>query len=584
MGTEASLIKDQNSNPAAYQDPKRNSKQLLESLPPDFREAVSANTHLFSYLQDILAMSYTVPAYYTQLSRSLMNLENINVIYPVGGPLFIHVYSEHAGARAMYHCVEPIIPLRSQDLLHVMGEAVAYRIKEDFEFKVEEEHIAKLKEILASAVSITNDTKELGEFHYDDRNRVVYTNEETYKVLEYTLIKNKVGLGVIDPLIKDSYIEDISCDGVGSIFIEHRIFSSCETTINFDNKRELDSYVKTLSERSGRPATFRRPIIDAVLPDGSRLNLVFGEELSLKGSNFTIRKFAAVPLSITQLCTYNTMDFMEAAYLWMLLEEGYNVWVCGETASGKTTTLKSMCTFIKPEAKVLTIEDTPEVILPHDNWIREATRQGEDEASSIGIFELLKSALRQRPNYIIVGEIRGKEGLIAFQAMQTGHGVMATFHASSVLKMIQRLTGYPIEVPKTYIDILNAVVIQSAVRNPKTGKPDRRVMSISEIVGYDPVEQSFNYVDLFKWNPTTDDHEFAGIGTSYLLEERLAMMRGISRRDVRKIYDELESRAEILRILAKREIFDYYEVWSYIKQISGLGIEKSLSMLKNGEM
>ncbi len=484
----------------------------------------------------------------------------------------------------MYHCVEPIIPLRSQDLLHVMEEAVAYRIKEDFEFKVEEEQIAKLKEILASAVSITHDTKELGEFHYDDRNRVVYTNEETYKVLEYTLIKNKVGLGITDPLIKDPYIEDISCDGVGSIFIEHKIFRSCETTINFDNKRELDAYVKTLSERSGRPATFRRPIIDAVLPDGSRLNLVFGEELSMKGSNFTIRKFAAVPLSITQICAYNTMDFMEAAYLWMLLEEGYNVWVCGETASGKTTTLKGMCTFIKPEAKVLTIEDTPEMVLPHDNWIREATRQGEDEASSIGIFELLKSALRQRPNYIIVGEIRGKEGLIAFQAMQTGHGVMATFHASSVLKMIQRLTGFPIEVPKTYIDILNAVVIQSAVRNPKTGKPDRRVMSISEIVGYDPVEQSFNYVDLFKWNPTTDVHEFAGIGTSYLLEERFAMMRGISRRDVRKIYDELESRAEILRILAKREIFDYYEVWSYIKQISGLGIEKSLSMLKKGEM
>ena len=392
----------------------------------------------------------------------------------------------------------------------------------------------------------------------------------------------KVRLGPLEPFIRDPYIEDISCDGVGPIFIEHKVFGSCETNIRFESEDELNEFVKRLSERTGKPVTFRNPIVDASLPDGSRINIVYGSDVSLRGSNFTIRKFSDKPLSIIQLISFGSLDPMIAAYLWLLLENNMSVWICGETASGKTTLLRAICTFINPHYKVITIENTPEVIVPHENWIREVTRESE-EGASIELFDLLKAALRQRPNYIIVGEIRGREASVAFQAMQTGHPVLATFHAGSIEKLIQRLTGAPIEIPKTYIDVLNCVVIQSAVRVPKTGSLERRVISVNEIVGYDPFEQRFSYIELFSWQPAEDSHEFRGEGSSHLLENKIAVMKGYSRTELRKIYQELDLRARFLAKLAELKVFDYFEVWRAINQAYNLGIEEMLEYLEEGE-
>jgi flagellar protein FlaI len=310
---------------------------------------------------------------------------------------------------------------------------------------------------------------------------------------------------------------------------------------------------------------------------------VFGKDISQKGSNFTIRKFSEIPISIIQLCQWNTMSFLEAAYLWMLLENGLSVWVCGETASGKTTTLKAITTFIDPNAKIISIEDTPEVVVPHENWTREVTRETEDKSASVQMYDLLKAALRQRPNYIIVGEIRGIEGAVAFQAMQTGHPVLATFHAASVEKLIQRLTGSPIEIPKTYIDNLNAVIIQSAVRLPQTGRLERRVLSINEIVGYDPLDEQFHFIEIFSWEPSSDTHEFRGEGMSHLLENKIARMRGIPQRQMKKIYEELFMREEILRQMSKLGIVNYYDVWRVIKKIRIIGLETALKKLRRGE-
>ncbi|MCL7391942.1 MAG: type II/IV secretion system ATPase subunit, partial [Thaumarchaeota archaeon] len=236
-----------------------------------------------------------------------------------------------------------------------------------------------------------------------------------------------------------------------------------------------------------------------------------------------------------------------------------------------------------PHYKIISIEDTPEIIVPHDNWVREVTRQSEAGGSSIELFDLLKAALRQRPNYIIVGEIRGKEASVAFQAMQTGAPVLATFHAGSVEKLIQRLTGSPIEIPKTYIDILNAVVIQSSVRIPSTGKIERRVLSINEIVGYDPGDNRFDYIELFSWQPNLDSHEFRGEGSSHLLENRIAVMKGISRRDLRKIYVDLEMRAELLSTLARLNVTDYFHVWRVIKYTYNTSVEEALKQISLGE-
>ena len=309
---------------------------------------------------------------------------------------------------------------------------------------------------------------------------------------------------------------------------------------------ELDTFVIQLSEKIGKPVTYRNPIVDATLPDGSRINLVFGADVSRRGSNFTIRKFSAEPLSMIQLVEFGGLTYEMAAYFSRGRLHGMNMFIAGETASGKTTLMNAVTVFLHPNAKIVSIEDTPELQVPHTNWIREVIRgKAGDESSSVTMFDLLRAALRQRPNEIIIGEIRGEEGAIAFQAMQTGHSCMATFHAASVEKLIQRLTGHPINIPKTYIDNLNLAVIQSMVRLPN-GKDGRRVISVNEIVGYDSATDSFSYIEVFRWNPVDDSFEFTGYMNSYLLEEVIAFKRGLPPQRKREIYKELTRRANIL--------------------------------------
>jgi flagellar protein FlaI len=238
-----------------------------------------------------------------------------------------------------------------------------------------------------------------------------------------------------------------------------------------------------------------------------------------------------------------------------------NVWVSGETASGKTTLMNALATFIPPEDKIVSIEDTPEVQVPHPNWIRGVTRGSakNTDATEVSMFDLLKAALRQRPNFIIVGEIRGIEGAIAFQAMQTGHACMSTFHAASVTKLIQRLTGNPINVPKSYVDNLNVVVITSLVRLPN-GRNGRRVVSINEIVNYDSVSDSFSFIESFVWNPVNDTFEFKGYMNSYLLEYKIAPKRGVPRDKKRQIYTQVKKRAEVLERIQKQKITNFYDL------------------------
>ena len=387
------------------------------------------------------------------------------------------------------------------------------------------------------------------------------------------MVRDKIGLGILQPLILDPWIEDISCSGIGSIYLEHKVFKSLQTAIEFTDFEELDGFVVRLAERIKKPVTYANPIIDAVLPDGSRINIVYGRDVSKRGSNFTIRKFSDTPFSILELIDFGSLDYTMAAYLSLIIEEGMNVFVSGEMASGKTTLLNALTTFIPIDAKVVTIEDTPEVQVPHGNWLREVVsepKKGNKEAG-VTMFDLLKAALRQRPNEIIVGEIRGAEGLIAFQAMQTGHAVMATFHASTVERLIQRLTGSPISVPKTYVDNLNVVVIQSAVRLPN-GKIGRRALSISELVSYDSSSDSFSFVEVFRWDSSTDTFEFLGNMNSYLLEQRIAMKRGIPDHNKRQIYAELDRRARILKRLHEQKLVDFYELLEVLAKAQREGL------------
>ncbi|MDD1634701.1 MAG: type II/IV secretion system ATPase subunit, partial [Methanomicrobiales archaeon] len=293
-------------------------------------------------------------------------------------------------------------------------------------------------------------------------------------------------------------------------------------------------------------------------------------------SNFTIRKVMDDIISILHLIEWNTCDYTMAAYFWICIEHGMSLFMSGETASGKTTSLNALAAFFPPESKIVSIEDTPELQLPHKNWTREVSKakgRGEGAGSDVTMFDLLKSALRQRPNEIIVGEIRGVEGTVAFGAMQTGHPVLSTFHAASVEKLLQRLTGDPINIPKTFVDNLNLVVIQSAVKRP-SGETVRRMLSVNELVGWNPDTGAFQFVEMFKWNPVTDTFEWTGKGASFVLENKIATLLGVPEHRKAEIYLEVDRRAQILKRLHTAGYTGFQDLFQMMTRIRKEGLTR----------
>jgi flagellar protein FlaI len=532
-------------------------------------EILRLNTHLDEYLKQWISRGFNQPIFIEKPTDEMIGEKIINVIYPIGDPLFVHVYSTNdAHGYKKYIIIEP--PRPKPEIYNLIELKLAEYISENDTSETAEEKSRTLLKYLDKICTISNNSIDYSKV--SEKSKKIPLSQRDYELVKYYLIRDKVGVGFIEPFLKDPYLEDITCPGVGYMYVVHKIFGPLQTNIKFDSEEELSEFILKLSEQIGKPVSHAKPVIDATLPDGSRINIVYGKDISKKGSNFTIRKFSRVPVSVTQLIKWGTLDARLAAYLWIMLNEGMSLFVCGETASGKTTTLNAIASFIKPTAKIISIEDTPEVTLPHGNWVSEITRDTRSEDTSVTMFDLLKAALRQRPNYIIVGEIRGREGNIAFQAMQTGHPVLSTFHAGSVETLIQRLTNYPIEVPKSHINNLNIVLIQSAVYD-KGGILKRRVLSVNEIIGYDSKRASMIYVPVFTWDPISDKILFRGLGSSYLLEEKIAIMKGISRRDIKRLYDEIELRARFLNLLVEKKIFNYFDVYNIISKTYNLSIE-----------
>jgi flagellar protein FlaI len=540
---------------------------LFRSLPVPFQEIVKKNPHLMDYLNMMPVEQLGVPEYHETLSRNMGSIANVNVIYPVRGEMFTHILNDPEDGRSTYVSVEPMLGLKLDNLLaEIEGKLldVADDLARINAVGDEDKRVAFKK--LIDKICVTNGAPGpasrslLSRLLKSNVSSKVRVSPRQLRAIKYAIIRDKIGTGILEPIVMDKYVEDVSCSGMGPIFIEHKVFKSVKTAVSFSAYEDLDTFVMRLAERIKKPVSVANPIVDATLPDGSRINIVYGRDISKRGSNFTIRKFSETPMSIIELIEMGTLSYTMAAYLSLVIGEGMNVFVCGETASGKTTTMNAVTTFIHPNSKIVSIEDTPELQVPHQNWIREVVSTTKEKSDSgVGMFDLLKAALRQRPNEIIIGEIRGSEGAIAFQAMQTGHSVMATFHAASVERLIQRLTGSPISVPKTYVDNLNVAIFQTAVKLPN-GKVGRRMVSINEIVGYDPMTQSFSFVEVFRWDPVNDTFEFSGDGNSYLLDQKISPKRGIPSHEKRRIYQEVDRRAKILEKMQKQGVKDFYEV------------------------
>jgi archaeal flagellar protein FlaI len=531
--------------------PKSNIEQVqsggngltLAQLPQPLQAVAQEHSFLFDYLRALPVEEIGIPTYVPKLSRSMSKLKVRNLIYPTNAQnLFIHIYPDSTGARDFYIPIEPLLTVHLNGLVEKVEDKLL-GLAEKIGAASEEERKEVLLDSLDQICSIA----------IDEKRGKIQVKPRELEALKYRSVRDKLGLGVLQPLLEDPYIEDISCSGLGNIFIEHKIFKSLKSSIHFPSHEDLDDFVVQMGERIKKPVTLRNPIVDAALPDGSRINIVYGRDIAKRGSNFTIRKFSEDVISVLNLIEFGSMNYLIAAYLWLAIESDLNVFVVGATASGKTTLLNALTTFIKPNAKIVTIEDTPELQVPHANWVREVVRQmsKENKSGGVDMFDLLRAALRQRPDRILIGEIRGVEGNIAFQAMQTGHGVMATFHASSVQKVIQRLTGEPINVPKVNIDNLDLVVIQSAVRGPD-GSTVRRIVSVNEIVDYDSLSNTFSFITAFRWRAEDDTFEFPGEMNSFVLEQKVAAKRGVPESKRRSIYSELRKRAAILEKIHKR--------------------------------
>ena len=373
---------------------------------------------------------------------------------------------------------------------------------------------------------------------------------KNFSKISYYAIRDFIYLGKIEPLMRDHMVEEISCDGTAiPLYIWHREYESIPTNIMFTSDKELNNFARKISYICGKHVSTANPIIDASLPEGSRINLTLGHEITKRGSTFTIRRFRADPITVIDLIKFGTMSPEIASYFWYITEKNATMLVAGGTASGKTTALNSLTAFIRPGQKVVSIEDTQELNLPHENWIPAVSRQNftDGKIGEINQYDLLRAALRQRPDVIIVGETRGREAYTLFQAMATGHGGYSSIHADSVEATLTRLASAPMDIPTQLIaNTLDIITLQIKLR--VKDRSVRRVIQISEIAGLDESTNKIKTHEFFKWDPITDTHRCSGNSVVLnKIKERLG-------ESTEKINEELRRRKMALEWMVKNDI------------------------------
>lgn len=455
---------------------------------------------------------------------------------------YVRIKYDNVAGDYLYEVIEPKLTEDEQNLLEVLKSALVMTLNlaKDATEQEKREILEKGMDILLKKFGVS--------LHEISRERCLYYLDRDF-----------IGYGVIQAMMVDPNVEDVSCDGVGiPLYIYHRKYGSIRSNVAFDKEEELDSFVVWLAQKSGKHISVADPLLDATTPDGSRLNATLGKHVTKRGSSFTIRRFKENPFTPVDLLKFRTMSTDMMAYLWIATEYGSSMLVCGGTASGKTTTLNAVLLFIPPQMKIVSIEDTRELNLPHENWIPALTREGFGGKSTgggggtINMFDLLMAALRQRPQYLMVGEVRGKEAYVVFQAMATGKTAYSTFHAEDVQAMVHRMENDPINLPRALMTALDIVLLQAQV---KVGtKMTRRVKSLTEIVGMDPETGELITNSVYSWNPADDTFNFSGHSYVY---EKVRTIRNWSPREMER---EVKRRVDILEYMKKMGVDSYLQV------------------------
>lgn len=488
-------------------------------------------------------------------------LQNIDVKYPLTPPQAQGNERVYAWARIMWN---------------PETKSLKYNVIEPELTEIDKKNISRIKNTIEEKINIHFESvhRKAAENYINQlidqiiRQYEMKLTPEQKNKYNYHLLRNFIDLDKLQPIQNDPNIEDISCDGVNiPLFVYHRNpkFGSISTNVSFETKEELDDFVMKLAQRCGKTISVAEPVLQGALPDGSRVQATLETDIAKRGSNFTIRKFTKEPMTPMHLMEYGTLDAKMLAYLWFVIEHNKSILVCGPTASGKTTLLNALSLFIRPGMKIVSIEDTPELRLPHMHWIPEIAREGissyaggEKRLGEVSMFDLLRGALRQRPDYLIVGEVRGKEAFILFQAMATGHAGLSTMHADSLEKVIDRLTTPPIQLPSSLLETLDLIVFAKRLRYRNHNV--RRTTEIHEINHYDSDEKYLDSSRVFKWDASFDTFT---IDEDSELLGRLCRDEGITEL---KLKSEIMNRIKVLKWMKENDVKDYRQVGEVISR------------------
>lgn len=477
--------------------------------------------------------------------------EQVDIRYPLIAPYaYAHIYWDEENKELIYSIEEPELSVREKHILNILEDGI--------------------KELIN--ISYIGAQKGQTVIQYLEKNLKVLLNElriklsrESYLKLMYYIYRDFVGLGRIEPMMNDYFIEDVECNGTGiPLFVIHRKYRNLKTNVKYKSTDNLARFVEKLAQKCGQYVSYATPLLNGALPDGSRVNATFTEDISSRGPTFTIRKFTKRPWTPTQLMYLNTISPEMLAYLWTLIEYEKNIMIIGGTASGKTTMLNALTFFIPPAARIVSIEDTRELNLEHSNWLPSVAREGVGLANLVGqkygevtLFNLLKESFRMNPDYVIVGEIRGPEAYVLFQGMSSGHPSFGTMHANSIDTMIKRLETPPINLSASLVETMD--VVCTMISTKVAGKSVRKLRDVVEVlsVGEGGTAETNT---VFSWDPRGDTFVFSG--ESYIFKKMISE-QGLQEQEIIR---EFNRRSALLRKLFQARIFDFNKVQDIINE------------------
>jgi len=480
------------------------------------------------------------------------DMSKVDITYPLIEPFaYVNIKWNDENKELVYNVIEPELTEKDKDLLKKISESLIELVDVELSAVKDDEKMVDYLE------------KQIGKIIHEFGLNI---SSDRYTRVMYYIYRNFIGFNEIEPFLQDPNIEDISCDGINApMYVVHRKFGSLKTDVVFTDVEYLREFVIKISERAGRYVSYAEPVLEGTLPDGSRISATLAGDVATRGPTFTIRKFSERPFSPVEQLKFKTASIDLMAYFWYIAEHGASMLFVGGVATGKTSFMNAICMFIPPEAKIVSIEDTRELRIPNDHWVPTLSRVGfgipmpsGEKYGGVSLFDLLRQSFRQNPDYVIVGETRGKEAYVMFQGMSSGHPSMSTFHAGSVDTVIKRLTTPPINLAPTLIESLNVITILIHAR--EKGKSARRIREIAEIQDVNAKTGDVKMNIVFQWDPAKDI--FMQTNESVIIK-KLVEAKGGTVEDANK---SIEERRKVLKWMFDNDITDYAEVTKIVNR------------------